>query len=387
MRITDPRLLAVGLLALLTACAHTTTGSNPNPPPTTPGQVTMTAPTYGAKGVSYPVAATEPSGNAIKFSVDNASIATITATGNTTATLALIGTGTVTITAADAGGKDTAATASVTAVEWLLYDNGSLALFIKNADGSGNSTQITPASLQASNAEWMHLHHSIVAVAQNTNVTALLIISTGGKATDATVSKTISIPSLGGAQLPTGSPDEKTIAFVGYDSTTGKYGIYTIGSDGNNLSAALYVSEMPGNMGAALDQPRWNSTGTQICYNEVDPTNHSEIWVMDANGANKRQVSNDLNSQSGNCYWGPNDATIYFAKSVGGTPQIWRVDATATKAAGSLVKDNAYAVVVAPDGTKIAYRRGGTSDTYTSAPDGTGESSAPVLIGGYHISL
>jgi Tol biopolymer transport system component len=82
--------------------------------------------------------------------------------------------------------------------------------------------------------------------------------------------------------------------------------IYTISSSGSGLKK-LTTS-------AKNYNPVWNPAGTEIAYEHEHPAGVRNIWVMNANGSNKRQWTN-TGTTWGSPAWSPNGKTLLFTNS------------------------------------------------------------------------
>ncbi|MGZ4337687.1 MAG: hypothetical protein ACXVRA_10270 [Gaiellaceae bacterium] len=85
------------------------------------------------------------------------------------------------------------------------------------------------------------------------------------------------------------SPDGKLIAFTGGDGK--RHHIYLIGSDGSQLRK---LNDL-----AWDEQPAWSPDGKQLVFAGLvtlkggDAASHEQIYVIDATGRNRRNLSND----------------------------------------------------------------------------------------------
>lgn len=98
---------------------------------------------------------------------------------------------------------------------------------------------------------------------------------------------------------PSLSPDKTRISYAQWDSLS--YQIYSQSIDSpyikTNLSNDLFYNKFPS----------WSPDGTQIAYLNVSDTDES-IWVMDADGGNKRMITNNLGVEIAS--WSPNSEKI-----------------------------------------------------------------------------
>jgi Tol biopolymer transport system component len=88
--------------------------------------------------------------------------------------------------------------------------------------------------------------------------------------------------------------------------------------------------------GAKNYWPRWSPNGTRIAYIHELANGQRDIWVMNANGSNKQQVTNLGNVQAP--AWSPDGTALAFG---GGTPgqgtSLMRVNSTAPFGAPTLL--------------------------------------------------
>ena len=117
---------------------------------------------------------------------------------------------------------------------------------------------------------------------------------------------------------PAWSPDRKKIAFMsfrdkhrrpGEGSTQGE--IYVMNPDGTNLINLTQSPEKPDK------SPTWSPDGKQIAFisaelSRVDGVFHHDIWVMDADGGNPRNLTNHRASEWGPD-WSPDGRQIAFS--------------------------------------------------------------------------
>ena len=153
-------------------------------------------------------------------------------------------------------------------------------------------------------------------------------------------------------------------------------GIYTIDTDGSDLTNLTKSSEVEGSV------PDFSPNGLQICFEGGNPKLGYGVYVMNADGSNPTHLAgtsngtNDATEAADFCDWSPDGTKIaysYRPESRGGE---WPIDVYVMNADGSakinLTKspgvDDEYPNW-SPDGTKITFSSDG--DIYTMDADGT----------------
>lgn len=122
---------------------------------------------------------------------------------------------------------------------------------------------------------------------------------------------------------PTFSPDGQKIAFV--SERGGHRGIWIMNVDGSN------PTELAG--GVAGSDPHFNVWGTQIVFSRTGTSDaDSEIWVMDADGSNANNVSQDARADDSEPSFSPDGTKIAFTKDVhdGAGSEIFVMNADGT---------------------------------------------------------
>lgn len=79
------------------------------------------------------------------------------------------------------------------------------------------------------------------------------------------------------------------------------------------LTAADPVANLPGS-GVAARAPTWSPDGTQIAYT-VQSITGSQLWVMSADGSNKRQLTNRDDADDFDPAWSPDGSVIAFLRA------------------------------------------------------------------------
>lgn len=156
------------------------------------------------------------------------------------------------------------------------------------------------------------------------------------------------------------------IVYVGPDAN-GQGQVFTIAPDGSNKKQ---LTQMGGS-----GYPAWSRDGSQIAFTSAG-RGTPEIWAMDRDGANQRQLT--AGPIPGNFVptWSPDGARIAFSSVRTGHPEIWVMNSdgsnqqqlTATSTPGGSNAPFWY-----PDGSRIAFAsdRSGTTQILTMSPDGS----------------
>ena len=301
-------------------------------------------------GASYTYAATASSGG-ITWSLDNANLGTINATtGVVTADCSTNFVAGVTgnVVATSTTDSSVSAKSPVTLVNQVVYNLGGATLadvdtWVANADGTDAAKILSNGCI---NPNYFAGH---VAYACNGNYEAdnnqAQIFSVDG-AEPATLTTTLTFPTLENIQYVTPSPDGKLLLFKAYDPKATKWGDYTANADGTNLQALLEEAVCTGGC-LGISQAHWNHAGTLIVYDHIVNDQYT-LWTMNADGSNKTQlvtggISGVFDAEDKTIYF-DNGVNIYSVPVSGGDPTLWK--------SGVLLPTQS------PDGTKIAYSVG-----------------------------
>jgi len=178
------------------------------------------------------------------------------------------------------------------------------------------------------------------------------------------VSSGTPLTALGSNEDPAWSPDGTRIAFV--SNRSGPFDLYVMNADGTGQTRLTFES-------VDAHNPAWSPDGTRIAF---DGNNVSQDIVMvDANGAGRRVVAGGANIQNAPA-WTADGARIVFRDFSQGTG-LSTVAADGTGRA-PLIAD-ASQPDVSPDGTRIAFTRGG--EIAVAGIDGAGATAVTTLGG------
>ena len=170
--------------------------------------------------------------------------------------------------------------------------------------------------------------------------------------------------------FPDFSPDGSRIAFSGRmpgDATTTD--IFLMNADGTG------ITRLTTDLGNDR-YPAWSPDGSKIAF-ESDRTGVFQVWVMDADGTNPRQVTTDPAAKDQLPDWSPDGRRIAFGSFATGNGDIYVMNADGTDPT-QLTSDPAedFGPAWSPDGREIAFtsRRGsatGASTVYIMNADGS----------------
>ncbi len=163
--------------------------------------------------------------------------------------------------------------------------------------------------------------------------------------------------------LPAWSPDGRHIAFV--SERDGNSEIYVMDADGSNPRNLTH--------NAASDAfPAWSPDGRHIAFHSERDGNY-EIYVMDADGSNPRNLAHNAASDAFPA-WSPDGRHIAFQSYRDGNYEIYVMDAEGSNPR-NLTHNAAWDQVLAwsPDGRQIAFQsyRDGNWEIYVMDADGS----------------
>jgi hypothetical protein len=166
---------------------------------------------------------------------------------------------------------------------------------------------------------------------------------------------------------PTWSPDGKKIAFV--SNRDGNLEIYVMPAPGQQSgeAEAVNLTRNPANDTG----PAWSPDGKKIAFASRREGGSWELFVMNADGTDVRQLTADSNSMSPS--WSPDGSRIAFASKMSGNWEIYTMKADGTDVSRLTVNEaDDISPAWSPAGDYIAFesRRDGLSDIYIMRTNG-----------------
>lgn len=173
---------------------------------------------------------------------------------------------------------------------------------------------------------------------------------------------------IGNVLSPSFSPDGTTILFANR-AAEGPTSLWTVENTGENAKL-LYAGP---NTIVSAD---WSPDGNTIAFAmAVDRPDAYEIFIMNVDGSNIRQLTHGLEGIGGSLDWSPDGMYLLIYAGPTGDKNIFRIDVEAKTAAQLTDGGNNAACSYSPDGQWIAFnslRNDGQADIFIMRADGSG---------------
>jgi TolB protein len=214
--------------------------------------------------------------------------------------------------------------------------DGDAEIYVMNADGS-NVTRLTDNADDDTNPDWSP-DGTQMAFTRYDGMNSHIWVM------DASGSGQTQLTAIGDNEEPTWSPDGLRIAFD--TNRNGNDDIYVINADGSGV-APLTMS---------LDhesEASWSPDGAKIAYNRA-----GDVWVMDSDGTNAVDLTNEPGTGDFNPDWSPDGEKIAFASNRGDSVDVYVMDRDGSNVTNlTNVSMSDGRPVWSPDGTMISYYR------------------------------
>ncbi len=172
---------------------------------------------------------------------------------------------------------------------------------------------------------------------------------------------------IGNVVSPSFSPDGKKILFANRTGD-GPTSLWTVDSTGENPDI-LYTGS------STIVAVDWSPLGDQIAFAmSVDKPDSYEIFLMNADGSNVRQLTRNLPGIGGSVDWSPDGRRLAIYAGSPGDKNIFVVDVAGETAAQLTNGGNNGSPVFSPDGQWIAFislRNNDQADIFIMRPDGS----------------
>ena len=240
--------------------------------------------------------------------------------------------------------------------------DGNHEIYIMNADGS-NQVRLTFNSAFDADAAFSPGGEKIAFSSTRDGNAEIYIMNADGS------SQTRLTNSPGSDAHPTFSPDGNKIAFV--STRNGHLGIWLMNIDGSNP-----IELMDGIGGT---EPKFSPDGTKIVFcGNGGSGGDSEIWIMNADGTSRDNVSDEVNSDDVSPAFSPDGTKIVYFRDPHGpgatTPEItvMNIDGS-NKVAVTASNGKDFQPSYSVDGTRIVFTSLRTTNTeiYAMNVDGT----------------
>jgi TolB protein len=170
-------------------------------------------------------------------------------------------------------------------------DAGVFEIYVMNADGSGTPTQLTYPPTLGRYPSWSPDGKQIVFRR------GIDIFTINADGTGSPVQLTSEIPPSF-AQMPVWSPDGRYIAFMSLRE--GYCSVFRMTADGNEQTNLTPKNPVDASTSWCSRAPSWSANGQEIFFMSFRPSTggQNEVFVMDINGTNVRQLTDTGTSGS-----------------------------------------------------------------------------------------
>ncbi len=246
---------------------------------------------------------------------------------------------------------------------------GDSEIFVANPDGSG-PTNLTNNPAEDTAPSWSSDGNKIAFVRDTGGGSEIFGVNADGSSP---TNLTNSPAGVINAQ-PSWSPDGSKIAFSS-DRSSGNTDIWTMDANGANPTRLTTDA-------SAENEPAWSPDGARILFSR----DGADIWVMNADGTSQTNLTSGIGTVNVEPNWSPNGARIAFASDRAGNLDIWVMDSNG----GGLAQLTTDAGIDdqpawSPEGDSITFtsnRNGGNFDIFTMSANGSAQINLTDAVAG-----
>jgi tol-pal system beta propeller repeat protein TolB len=188
-------------------------------------------------------------------------------------------------------------------------------LWAMNSDGSGQRQLTFPPGSGNMVPTWSPDGTHIAFTSVRTGHPEIWMVDTAGGGQR----QLTSTPTPGGSNAPSWSPDGSRIAFA--SDREGRTEVYTVKPDGSEMRR---LTEPLGPAFWDSNVPVWSPDGRRIAFWSGIETQYGQVWVMDADGRNRRPLpACEPPHNCDNPAWSPDGSQILFETNQAGPVETW----------------------------------------------------------------